>query len=230
MDDKLIKTWVKGNKDKVFEDHTPLWLVMIDEMYEKDLSEKNVLDFGCGDGGFLSLLFAKKPFKWGVGIDVATEAIKIANKRKGNLPIKYEAVSNIGHYLGLIDIAFSHEVLYLIEDLNMHAKEIYQALKEKGVYYVVIGCHINNPLWRYWKHIIERFSNIKPQSYTLDEIANTFRKHGFTTYARKLRREDFIQIHGNDIYFPTVLDSLNYYSDYKILFRFVKEVRQVGSK
>jgi SAM-dependent methyltransferase len=176
----------------MYKDHYPAWVVMIDRMHENDLLDKTILDFGCNQGGFLHVLFSKKPFKLGIGVDLAIEDIQTANAQKKELPVEYQAVDNLSHLKEIIDIAFSHEVFYLIDDLESHAREMYTALKKKGIYYASLGCHSNNPMWENWKQMIEKTSNIKPHTYTLNFITDTFRKYGFVPYAQKFKLSDFI--------------------------------------
>lgn len=206
----------------MYDDHYPLWVALIEKMVERDLTGKTVLDFGCNQGGFLRILSGRRPFHYGIGVDVATEAIQIAEANKGNLPIHYEAVSSIGHLEERIDIAFSHEVLYLLPDLAAHAREMYAALKPGGVYYAVLGCHTDNPLWTKWELLIRQASTIPPQSYSLDDIAWAFLSNGFAAGVQKYMVDTFMSVQSHDGFFPRVKDMLDYYWDYKVLFRFVK--------
>ncbi|MBE9178145.1 methyltransferase domain-containing protein [Oculatella sp. LEGE 06141] len=224
MTSKLVDTWLTNSReeDNMFDDHYPLWQVMINRMSETSLEGKTVLDFGCNQGGFLQVLYQQKPFQKGIGIDVARQSIQIANDRKGNLPLVYEARDNLDSFQSAIDIAFSHEVLYLIRDLKRHSQEMYTCLQSKGTYYAALGCHADNPLWPTWKTMIEAESNLEVQNYSLNFIADTFRDAGFSVFAQKFMLNDFILMKESNVYFPNVLDSLNYYWDYKILWKFVK--------
>lgn len=47
-------------------------------------------------------------------------------------------------YENYFDIAFSHEVIYLIEDIAQHAADMLRVLKPGGVYYAVTGCQFDN--------------------------------------------------------------------------------------
>jgi len=48
------------------------------------------------------------------------------------------------------DVAFSHEVLYLLHDLTSHAAAIHRALAPGGVYYAVMGEHVDAPTMFNW--------------------------------------------------------------------------------
>ena len=54
------------------------WAIKIIESHFKDPSRLNVLDYGCGTGGFLHQLNSSMQFKACLGVDVAEEAIKRA--------------------------------------------------------------------------------------------------------------------------------------------------------
>jgi predicted rRNA methylase YqxC with S4 and FtsJ domains len=46
---------------------------------ETDLSDRAILDFGCNQGGFLRFLYSQRPFKRGVGVDLARALLAAAN-------------------------------------------------------------------------------------------------------------------------------------------------------
>ncbi len=219
-------SWYKGaeeDDETMQQDHIPLFLVMIDRMVEKDLSEKTVFDFGCNQGLFLRMLYRIREFKKGYGVDLIDESIRIANSRKNSLPVEYYVTDDLSKFSNTIDIAFSHEVVYLLPDLDKHSRDIHQLLKDGGSYYVVLGRHTDNPLWESWKAQIEKESKQKIQDYSLDDVYNAFERNGFEAYAQKFMLNDFIKIKKNKHYFEKVSDGLNFYWDYKTLFRFVKK-------
>ena len=97
--------------EKVYPEH---WAIIIERMLEQELSDKTVLDFGCNSGGFLKQLYRSKPFKQGIGIDLDSEALRLAESDKGDLPIIFENRDNIAHLNNEVDFAFSHEVLWTV--------------------------------------------------------------------------------------------------------------------
>src|SRR5689334_7049006 len=58
--------------------HRPLWWHFIGSIIETHLSTRRVIDFGCNGGGFLRLLHSLKPFRQGLGIDIAQDSIAAA--------------------------------------------------------------------------------------------------------------------------------------------------------
>ena len=200
------------------------WVSLIDRMQEQDLTDKVVLDFGCNRGVSLRVLYAHRPFAHGYGVDLDTAAIRVAKAHQGALPLTYQVNDNIKHLAGAIDIAFSHEVIYLLKDLDQHAQEMFQALKTNGVYYVALGTHADNPIWQQIKESTAKMLGIEPQDYTLYQIAEVFERQGFAVQARKFKFDDFFPVttfkeESDEI---SMLNALNYYSEYKVLFRFTK--------
>lgn len=219
-------SWYKGaeeDDETMQNDHIPLFLVMIDRMVEKDLSQKTVFDFGCNQGLFLRMLYRIRSFEKGYGVDLLEESIRIANNKKSHLPIEYYVTDDLSKLKDNIDIAFSHEVVYLLPDLDKHSQDIHRLLKDGGSYYAVLGRHTDNPLWESWKTQIENKIQHKVQNYSLDDVYDAFERNGFEAYAQKFMLNDFVKIKKNKHYFNKVSDGLDFYWDYKTLFRFVKK-------
>lgn len=105
-------------------DHTHLWRRMIEKLGDVDLSQVSVMDFGCNQGGFLRLLYKLKPFKLGIGIDKAEASLDIARQKITTEPIQFYPPSADGAWKQPYDYVFSQEVLYLLPDLNAHARQM----------------------------------------------------------------------------------------------------------
>ncbi len=217
------KSWFAGVEDDetMQHDNLPLFLVIIDRMLEKDLTGKTVMDFGCNQGLFLRILYQIREFEKGYGIDIIPESIDIANSRITNQPIDYMVTDDLLQFENKIDIVFSHEVIYSLPDLKKHADSMKGILKNNGVYYAVIGKHTDNPLWKRWKKQFKESSADTIMDYSLDYIYDTFEKSGFDCYAQKFMLNDFMKIKKKKYYFETVKEGLDYYWDYKVLFRFL---------
>jgi SAM-dependent methyltransferase len=217
-----INTWAntQTEEDAMYGDHYYLWCQMIEHMQENNLLGKSVLDFGCNQGGFLRVLYDTKPFKSGVGVDLASNSIDKANSLSDNRPITYHdpeyPITNSLNF----DLAFSHEVLYLLKDLDEHASYIKNVLTTDGVYYAAIGCHTENPSWDHWVSLISDYSNIQVQNYSLDDYAQAFFDHGFEVSARAFNYSGFIPIKNDNSYFPKIKDTIDYHNIVKTLFRF----------
>jgi SAM-dependent methyltransferase len=222
---RAVKTWAKdwANENAMNDEHDHLWRQLILHVEEDCLAGKEVLDYGCNQGGFLRLLFEMKPFRRGTGADIALESLAIARQKAGRLPLDFIRAPDLKDRAAAYDVAFSHEVLYLLPDLGAHAALINRALKPGGVYYAAIGCHTGNPLWQRWRDVIAAYSNVKVQDYSLDDYAHAFFDTGFSVSARPYAFQGFVPLKKRNAYFQTVTESLHYHTVDKTLFRLVKE-------
>lgn len=222
---QLLKTWsnIETEEDAMTDDHMDLWLRMIRMTPEKDLTDKKILDFGCNQGGFLKTLYKHRPFAKGLGVDIAQGSLETATMSLEGEPIDYLNTAFLNRHQNEFDIAFSHEVIYLLSDLREHARQIKSCLTENGVYYAAIGCHTDNPLWPSWKKLISSYSNVPVQDYSLDDYADAFFREGFSVSALPFAMDDFIVLKQRNEYFPKIKDSLDYYTRNKVFFRFQKK-------
>lgn len=217
-----IATWTNadGEEEAMNDDHAPLWQRMIALAAPQGCAGLTVLDYGCNQGGFLELLYNKAPFREAMGVDIALESVAFAKQRLARLPFTGGHPAVLADKKGMFDVAFSHEVLYLLPDLGAHAALMKSALRPGGVYFAAIGCHTDQPLWDEWRTLIASYSNVPVQDYSLDDYANAFFDAGFTVAAQPYRLDGFFPLKKNNPYFPKVADSLRYYETDKVLFRF----------
>ena len=54
----------------------PVWTAMIRQIQRPATGRERMLDFGCGEGQFLGVLYRLRPFAEGVGIDIDTAALE----------------------------------------------------------------------------------------------------------------------------------------------------------
>src|SRR6185295_19781847 len=95
--DGTVATWHTrpGGDDGMGDAHTPVWRRMIEVSKLGDLSNSDVLDFGCNQGGFLRLLHATHPFRSGTGVDIARDSVARAEALKGDRPLSYHVGSEV---------------------------------------------------------------------------------------------------------------------------------------
>ncbi len=217
-----IDTWSQTqlDEDHMADDHAPMWRQMISHIQERDLSNRNVLDFGCNQGGFLRMLYQHLPFQYALGVDIAEGSLAVANRYRGNLPVEYGAPALLGRHENAFDIAFSHEVIYLLPDLEEHARQIARSLAPRGVYYAVTACYTEMPLWPRWKRSIEESTNLPVPEYAVNDYAAAFHRAGFSVAAQRFKMDGFLRIPEDKTYYPTVLDVLDHFNDQRIIFRF----------
>lgn len=220
-----VETWDDlAGEEYMQEGHVPSWRAMINQMDERDISDAKVLDFGCNRGGFLRMLHDAKPFKDALGIDIATESVAEANQLKASRPIEYAHSEELPAHKESFDFAFSHEVVYLLPDMDAHAREIYDALKPGGVYYLVIGEYTENPLWARWHDVVQEFSPVQPQNYSLNDIASSFDKAGFSIAINRLNCDGFFSYQaGGDRYIKDPLELVKFMTEYMMMFRLEKK-------
>jgi SAM-dependent methyltransferase len=219
-----IATWNRNpaEEEVMGAAHAPIWRRMIDVSVPHDLHDSTVLDYGCNQGGFLRMLYDRYPYKDAVGIDIARESVGRAQLLKGYRPVEYK-VANSATSLGRVfDYAFSHEVIYLLKDLTAHAEDIKASLRPGGSYVAAMGCHVDSAVWPHWRQLIAETSSIPIYDHSLEEVARAFSDAGFSVAARPLALDAFMPVTVGSAYFPKVVDQLRYYTQDKVLFRFVR--------
>ncbi|MEM7091243.1 MAG: class I SAM-dependent methyltransferase [Pseudomonadota bacterium] len=220
----LIDTWTTdaSQEDGMTDEHAWIWREMIAAAPLPNGPKSRVLDIGCNQGGFLRMLHDSRPFSEGVGVDLAREAVAIAEANKGARPLRYVATDRLAMAGEPFDIAFSHEVIYLIEDLGEHAAQVAGILRPGGSYYAVTCCHRDNPLWAGWRSKITDVSRIPVPDHSPDDIIRAFLSEGFNVSASRFLANAQIPMLGQSEYFPSDRMRLDVYSQWKLLFRFTR--------
>ena len=221
---ELIETWSKdaSEEDGMTEEHAWIWREMINIVPQRDISAARILDIGCNQGGFLRMLYDTRPFASGVGIDLARDRVSLANAARGGRPLEYLASSQLADTGGGFDMAFSHEVIYLIDDLEDHAKQVAAVLKPCGHYVAVTSCLADSPLWARWRPKIAEFSNISVPNHSIATIAAAFLKAGLEVSISRFLANAFIPLEPPNEYFPTDVERVETYARWKLCFRCLK--------
>jgi SAM-dependent methyltransferase len=204
--------------------HAPYWRHFIRSLPEDDIASKTVLDFGCNRGGFLRLLHALKPFRRGLGVDIATDSLAAAEAAKGALPLQFQPAERLGDWAESFDLAFSYEVIYLLPDLKGHAESLWHVMRDGGVYYAVTGCHTESPLWPRWRDLLAATSNAPVQDHAPNDFVDAFAAAGFDVSVRRFGYDGFVAGAKDRTYYPTVMDALAYPAEYKLMFRLEKRL------
>lgn len=220
---KLYDHWwnMPGETEQSMEDgHQRFWQKILEAIDPPGLDQSVVMDFGCNQGGFLRFLYQHHPFKRGIGVDLARDAVRVANERKQDLPLEYHAVTDLSGFENQIDLAVSTSVLYLIQDLEGHARQIKTALKPGGVYYTSYTDYSQNPSLPTIREKINAYGALKMQEYELDDIADAFRSQGFAAGIRRLPVLDFVPIDSQDRFFSAINDRLMFEYEQAYIFCF----------
>lgn len=212
--------WMDEETDSAMEDEHPfVWQAML-ETVDVELVGTRVLDVGCSRGGFLRLLVDDAGIEQGYGYDPAAGSVSAAEERCEDRPLKFAVADSLPDGWKDFDVAFSHEVLYLLHDLQAHAADIRRALRPGGIYYAVMGTHDRNPLMPGWHRSYSRKISMPP-IYSLDDVVRAFNDAGFDSRLSRLRWH-FIPTAGHTG--DGELDTwMEYYHRYKVMFRFVKK-------
>jgi SAM-dependent methyltransferase len=204
------------------DEHGFVWKAMLDTI-DTDLAGRRVLDAGCNRGGFLRLLIDTASIADGHGYDPASAAITDARRLAGDRPLTFEIADTVPREWGDFDVAFSHEVLYLLEDLPAHAAGLFGALKPRGSYFAVMGVHAGSPLMSAWYE--DNAADLElPRLYDLDEVVGVFEGTGFVASVANLKL-GFVPVsahrHGHD-HRRDLLAWLDYYTREKVLLHFTR--------
>lgn len=105
------------------------------------VKDKNILDFGCGDGVY-SIKFIEMGARSVVGTDTSPEMINLAKDQKFK-GIKF--IKTTGNSLPFkdnqFDIVFSNFVFHHIKNLESSLKEILRVLKKKGILIATLSAY-----------------------------------------------------------------------------------------
>ena len=209
--------WRSAAEDEAMQyEHRFVWEAMV-KAVDSELAGRRVLDIGCNRGGFLRMLYDSRHIAEGRGYDPAEAAIADARRLAGTRPLQFEAAGNIPVGWGRFDVAFSHEVIYLISDLGAHAESVYGALVPGGSYYAVMGVHAASPLMAEWHR--EHVAELRlPPLHEVDGVAASFAAAGFEVAASRLNI-GFVPLSAQP---PRVVEWLDYYNEKKLLFQFTR--------
>jgi SAM-dependent methyltransferase len=207
------------------DEHGFLWRAMLDTI-DVDLTGRRVIDAGCNQGGFLRLLVDEAGIAEGYGYDPASDAIDDARRLAGGRPLVFEAASAVPGGWGKFDVAFSHEVLYLLPDLGGHAAAMFSALNEGAPYFAAMGVHAGSRLMSSWYQANAGQLQL-PRLYDLDDVVRAFEGAGFEVSVGRLQLR-FVPVSAHRPRHEDqhdLLDWLDYYSHDKVLFRFTRSRR-----
>lgn len=205
------------------DEHGFIWLAMLDAV--GPISGSKVLDVGCNRGGFLRLLVDRSGIAEGFGYDPAPGAIEDAKRLRADRPLTFVEASMVPPDWSGFDVAFSHEVLYVVDDLDAHARSIHRALHPGGSYFATMGMHRHSRLMTRWYETHHEELSL-PALRTLDEVATLFERAGFEVAAGRLPiRFAPIRAHReNSSREGTLLEWLEYYYEDKVMFRLTKPI------
>lgn len=154
-------------------EHLPLWRALLRLLHPLLPPSARVMDFGCNRGGMIALLCRGDPEvpdmgepRLAVGIDVDTPAMRAILARAaeaaeaaaaaapaaagGTAPALFTTAAPAS-FPGQFDLVISHEVVYLLEDLDQTLAGIHASLARGGRFCFATGFHTENPLFQRWR-------------------------------------------------------------------------------
>lgn len=223
----LIEEWWQepGMGDQSMEDdHQPFWDDVINNVINVDLTGKKILDFGCNQGGMLRHLYKTQKFSAGVGVDLAQKSIAVANARKGDLPLNYHAMTDLSPLDRDFDYATSTAVIYLIEDIANHARQIYDRLKPGGVYFATHPDYVTNPRFRPILKTIDEFAAVKCALNDINAVVAGLEAPGFKVYLKRMTPQGYMTspVSANSWYNIPPQDQIDLWYNHRYALRCVK--------
>ena len=200
------------------------WAALLDHI-EQDVETRlsAILDIGCHTGGLLEALCRRFTPVHAFGIEPLSYARLASMDRLKHLVPNLELVDPSDWALipeNSVDLATSHEVLYLEPDLQDFMMRLKRVLKSDGRAYIVLGCHAENPLWPSWKAKLIGTGRTVFDHAPLD-IMEVASRHGFLCSVQPLRTSGWITYDPSKaaFSFPAMTTMLDHHYRHKLIFR-----------
>ena len=225
---QLIDQWwmqPEAGDQSMEDEHQTFWDDVLENAIDVDFSGKKILDFGCNQGGMLRRIYKDMKFKSAVGVDVAQKSIEQADARKGDLPIEYMARNNLDDLDTDFDYATSTAVIYLIDDIADHARQIFNRLKPGGIYFATHPDYITDPRFTAAQEAINEHAAISCAQNNLDDIIGGFESAGFKVYVKRIVPNHYIPESisaKNNRWYGTATNEIDFWYNHRYAFRCVK--------
>lgn len=204
------------------------WDAMIDRIREDGLRQvpRTVLDVGCHRGGLLARLATRWAPTTLIGIEPLDAARSRARLRLGTAaehvllfdPSDWHRVP-----AGSVDLVVSHEVLWLLPDLEEFVGHLARVLSPLGRAYLATGCHAENPLWSEWRAQLEAMGH-RAFTHAPMALMAAAGHHQLLSSVRPLRERGWATHDptAGGFTFPSVAALLDHQFRHKLLFRLVR--------
>lgn len=153
---------------------------------------KQVLDYGCADGIWLERVLKGTNSK-GIGVDVTSDLIAIANGRKNKRGIYYDVSKSWPIKDESIDFCFSFDVIEHLRNRPLELKKLSKSIKKGGKVLIFtlnpndkftfawfLSLFGSNWLYSHFDHHKSRF--VSPKKLSKELIENGFTETGFELY------------------------------------------------
>lgn len=132
-----------------FEDGESFFHFFKEALLVKNLSDKDILDLGCGYGGRTAYYLKKGNPRSIVGLETSSEKVKIAQNSVKHLCKDSRLSFKVGFGESLpfpnesFDIILSYDVFEHVQDLNLVLKECFRVLKPGGKLFALFPPYYN---------------------------------------------------------------------------------------
>lgn len=203
------------------------WVALIDHIRADgfDPVPRSVLDVGCHRGGLLAKIAAHWAPDQLIGIEPIESARTRARFRLRTTatnvlliePSDWQRIPS-----GSVDLVVSHEVLWLLPNLEEFVEQVARVLAPHGRAYVVAGCHAENPVWPDWRARLEA-SGMRAFTHKPLDLMACAARHSLLPSVRPLRDGGWATHDSTGAFtFPTVAALLEHQFKHKLLFRLVR--------
>ncbi len=203
------------------------WGALIDRIRGDGFSRppRRVLDVGSHRGGLLARVAEHwKPDEL-IGIEpIESARIRARLRLQTAAPAVVLLDDSEWHRIesGSVDLGLSHEVLFLVPDLDHLISDIARVLAPQARAYIAAGCHSENPTWPTWRERLEAMGHKTFDHRPMDIMAAAGR-HGLIPSVRPLRDGGWATHNPvGDFAFPTVQALLDHQFRHKLVFRLVQ--------
>lgn len=136
-----------------------------------DLTDKRLLDLGCGAGDHCQL-FIECGAAHVLGVDLSKKMLALAQHQHAHPAIRYQrlAMEDISQLQGPFDVVVSSLAFHYVADYPALVADIYQLLAPGGVLvfsqeHPLVTCHETGERWTYDKDGQKRYANIAHYSH-----------------------------------------------------------------
>lgn len=171
----------------------------------------NILDIGCGDGGFTCKILNRLPHGQVLGIDTSHNMVQLASTHKKKYPnfsVQHGDVMTMT-FTEQFDHILSFWCLQWSQDVVAAFIKIYAALKKKGTLLVLCPTGEGGPYSRAYSMVKESKELNELTHFTLPPGYNNF-----TNLPQKVAHLPFTQFHCERILASIVLPSLDIFNRY----------------
>ena len=161
-------------------------------------TQGNILDVGCGGGGFAASVKTYRPDLNIYAIDVNKRAVFSASKKFPEVHFKTASVYTLPYLKQYFDAVIGEDVLEHLDDPQKALKEIHRVLKPRGVFHVFVPLEgewytLHNLLYKFGWKAKERLAGHVTQ-FKIQNLKLKIEKFGFKVLSVKYSVHLFGQI------------------------------------